>query len=105
MIPKGTNMSHLKFIVAIIVLAMLPIIMPIMQDPVLGKDNSAPRIALWRAKYMLGKPDVLFVDVRTPRDIAASEERIPGAPWENSHDVAAWASRYPKDKTIIFYCA
>jgi len=105
MIWKGMNMSHLKYIVAVAVPAMLLIIIAIAQDPVHGADEAVPRISLSKAMSMLGNPDVLFIDVRRLDDIAASDAKIPGAPWENSKNVAAWASRYPKDKTIIVYCA
>jgi hypothetical protein len=97
--------TYLKCIVVAAVLMVLPLIVPVTENPALGAENSVLRIALWKAKHMLGKPNVLFVDVRTTEDIASSDAKIPGAPWENSHNVAAWASRYPKDKTLIFYCA
>ena len=98
-------MSHLKYMVAVAVPAMLLIIIALTQGPVYGAAKAVPRIALTKAKSMLRNPNVLFVDVRTAQDIAESDDKIPGAPWENSSSVAAWASRYPKDKTIIFYCA
>lgn len=98
-------MSRMNYMVAVVALAVTPMIIPLTPDPVYCQNEAVPRIALTKAKSMLGNPRVLFVDVRTARDIAESGDRIPGAPWEDSHNVAAWASSYPKDKTIVFYCA
>ena len=54
---------------------------------------------------VLGSPDVVIVDVRTGQDWKASEEKIPGAIRVDSAEVENLATTYPKDKTLVFYCA
>ena len=56
-----------------------------------------------RAK--LDSPDVVIVDVRLGKDWKASEEKIKGAIRVDSATVEALATTYPKDKTLVFYCA
>lgn len=65
--------------------------------------DEAPRISKEEVIKMLDDPDVLIVDVRIGRDWKASEFKIKGA---IRRDPFTWgAPDYPKDKTIIFYCA
>lgn len=54
---------------------------------------------------MLGKPDVVIIDVRTNYDWDNSKVKIPGAVKEEGMKFASWMSKYPKDKTIVLYCA
>jgi 3-mercaptopyruvate sulfurtransferase SseA len=56
-----------------------------------------------RAK--LDSPDVVIVDVRLGRDWKASEEKIKGAIRVDPAKVESLAAKYPKDKTLVFYCA
>jgi rhodanese-related sulfurtransferase len=57
-------------------------------------------------KAMLGKPDVIIIDVRQPVDLAKSTMMIKGAVREDpKQEVKAWVDKYPKDKTIVLYCA
>ena len=53
----------------------------------------------------LTNPDVIVVDVRQPHDWDSSQWKIPGARRELPEEVAQWITKYPKDKTIVFYCA
>jgi len=54
---------------------------------------------------MLGKPDVIIVDVRSGTDWKASTMKIKGAVREEVDSVDSWINKYPKDKTLVFYCA
>jgi 3-mercaptopyruvate sulfurtransferase SseA len=56
-------------------------------------------------KTMLGNPDVIIVDVRQPSHYQASKAKIQGAVREDPSAVTAWMKNYPKDKTLVFYCA
>ena len=56
-------------------------------------------------KSMLGNPNVIIVDVRQPEDFNDSDTKIQGAVREDPGSVSTWMSKYPKDKTLIFYCA
>ncbi len=65
----------------------------------------APRISKEELKSRLGDKDTVIIDVRIAGDWAASESKIKGAVREDPRDVAAWAGKYPKKKTIVLYCA
>ncbi len=54
---------------------------------------------------MLGKPDVIIIDVRTNYDWDKSKEKIKGAVREEGTKFNSWMKKYPKDKTIVLYCA
>ena len=54
---------------------------------------------------LLGKPDVIIVDVRTKYDWDNSKVKIKGAVREEGMKFGQWMSKYPKDKTIVLYCA
>lgn len=73
-----------------------------------GADASAQvdRMSKEELKAMLGKPDVIIIDVRQPVDLAKSTMMIKGAVREDpKQEVKSWADKYPKDKTIVLYCA
>jgi hypothetical protein len=65
----------------------------------------APRMNKDELKALLGKPDVVVIDVRAGGDWASSDEKIAGAVREDPTDVGSWAGKYPKDKTLVLYCA
>jgi rhodanese-related sulfurtransferase len=58
-----------------------------------------------KLRPMLGKPDVIIIDVRTNYDWDNSKVKIPGAVREEGMKFSSWMSKYPKDKTIVLYCA
>ena len=51
-------------------------------------------------KRTLGNQDVIIVDLQHDGDL-----RIPGAVREDSKKVSTWMAKYPKNKTLVFYCA
>jgi len=53
----------------------------------------------------LNNPDVIVLDVRVERDWKSSTTKIRGALREDPSDVESWLGRFPKDKTIVLYCA
>ena len=67
--------------------------------------KEAPRMTKEELKGLMGKPDVVLIDVRAKSDWEGSKEKIQGAVREDPKKVKEWASKYPKDKTLIFYCA
>ena len=70
----------------------------------LAPESKVPRITKEELKSWLGKPDVIVMDVREPDDWNKSKEKIAGAVREDPEkDIKSWASKYPKDKTIVFY--
>jgi rhodanese-related sulfurtransferase len=56
-------------------------------------------------KGMLGSPDLVVVDVRKESDWASSDAKIKGAFREDPEQVDKWMAKYPKNKTLLFYCA
>ena len=56
-------------------------------------------------KAQLDSSDVVILDVRTGGDWKSSEFKIKGAIRANPNNLNKWAEVYPKDKTLILYCA
>jgi rhodanese-related sulfurtransferase len=63
------------------------------------------RVSVEEVKSMLGNPSVVIIDVRAADDWKSSTEKVKGAVREDPEKVDTWMSKYPKDKTLIFYCA
>lgn len=66
--------------------------------------KAVPRMSKDELKANLDNKDFVIIDVRTPRDYDKSDYRIIGAVRENPMDVTFWYN-YPKDKTMVLYCA
>ena len=64
-----------------------------------------PRMTKEELKAKLDNPDVVIVDVRAGKDWEGSEFKIKGAVRENPAEFSSWAEKYPKDKTLVLYCA
>lgn len=75
-------------------------------------EAAVPRISAEDAKGLLGRPDVVFLDVREPNEVATSG-KVPGAltiprglvefradPASPVHDAA-----FDRAKTVVAYCA
>jgi hypothetical protein len=77
-----------------------PASIPAAKDPA-----NIPKISVHQLKNMLGKPDIVIIDVRTFRSWWQSEKKIPAAVREDPAKVDQWAPKYAKDQTLIFYCA
>jgi rhodanese-related sulfurtransferase len=82
------------------------------KDLLAAANAAVPRIGAEEAKGLVGKPDVLVVDVRDGTEVAASG-KVPGAvhvsrgllefradPESPLHDAA-----FDRSKTVILYCA
>jgi len=67
--------------------------------------QDAKRMTIEELKGMLGNPDLVIVDVRRDGDWNSSAIKVKGALREDPEKVHAWMSKYPKDKTLVFYCA
>ena len=70
-----------------------------------ANGDGVTRIAKEDAKARLGKADTSIIDVRAGGDWKESTLKIKGAVREDPNEVNSWASRYPKDRTLILYCA
>ena len=75
-------------------------------------DATVPRISGDDAKAMLGKPSVVFVDLREPAEIAASG-KVPGAlaiprgllEFRADREAAAPDPALTGAETVVLYCA
>ncbi|NVL93520.1 MAG: hypothetical protein HWN71_10855 [Desulfobacterales bacterium] len=70
-----------------------------------GTAQDVPRITIEEVKAMLDNPDVIILDVRPDEQWKQSSRKLPGAVHEDPEDVKSWADKYPKEKTLILYCA
>ena len=64
-----------------------------------------PKMSKEELQAVLGNPDVIVIDVRSPGDWAPSNTKIKGAIREDPPKVSSWMEKYPKDKTLVFYCS
>ena len=71
----------------------------------LAKSTDAPRMTKEELKAKLDNPDLVIIDVRFGLDWTGSDLKIKGAVREDPEAVGSWANKYPKDKTLVFYCA
>ncbi len=67
--------------------------------------NGVAYISPEQLKHELTNPDVIVIDVRVQPEWNSSQSKIQGARRESPGDVSQWMSKYPKDKTIVLYCA
>jgi len=56
-------------------------------------------------KAELSKPDVAVIDVRAQHDWDNAQWKIQGAQRQSAAETKDWMGKYPKDKTIVLYCA
>ncbi len=67
--------------------------------------GTAPTISKDELKAQLGSENLVLLDVRSGRDWSSSEFKITGAVRAAGSEFATWSKLYPKDKTIVLYCA
>ena len=68
-------------------------------------SDDVPRMSKQELKGLLGSADVIILDVRTSRDWEGSTSTIKGAIREDPQAFDTWADKYPKDKTLVLFCA
>lgn len=86
----------------IVVLFCLPVISAC---TAFAQSGDVPRMTKEALRPVMGKPEVVIIDVRTGMDWTASDMKIKGAVREDPEALPLWASKYSKDKTLVFYCA
>lgn len=65
-----------------------------------------PRMTKEQLREMMGKSDLVILDVRSSSDWGKAQRKIQGAVREDpSKGTKTWAEKYAKDKTIVLYCA
>ena len=71
----------------------------------LAKSTDTLRMTKEELKAMLGSQNLIIIDVRYGTDWTGSDLKIKGAVREDPKAIDSWANKYPKDKTLVFYCA
>ena len=69
------------------------------------REFKIPWMSREELRARLGNPDFMIVDVRKKPDWEASLRKIPGAFHEDYEQVGIWAPKFPRDKTLVLYCA
>lgn len=70
-----------------------------------AKNTKVPLMTKEELKANLGAPNVVVLDVRTAEDWKAGDGKIAGAIREDPELLDRWAAKYPKEKTLVLYCA
>jgi len=91
-----------KIIVSMTIVALFAL-MALFAAPVAAQE--VKRMSIEELKGMLGNPEVIILDVRSSADWKLSKVKIKGAVREDPEKADTWISKYPKDKTLVFYCA
>jgi rhodanese-related sulfurtransferase len=69
-------------------------------------SEKVPRMTKEQLKDLVGKPDVVILDVRSKSDWEKGQTKIQGAVREDPGKATkTWAEKYAKDKNIVLYCA
>jgi hypothetical protein len=69
-----------------------------------SKEQAVPRMPKVELKSMLGRPDLVIIDVRLEGDWKGADLKVRGAVRENPEEaIRSWAEKYPRDKTLVFY--
>ncbi len=67
--------------------------------------DDVPRMSIEELKQQIGSPNLIIIDVRTPHDWEDSKVKIRGSIREEPSEMDSWMSKYPSNKTLVFYCA
>ena len=84
------------------VLSLLFILMVLVTTPLFA--SSVPIMDKDELKSLLGSKELVILDVRQGRDWSTSEFKIKDALRVDDGDLSV-AKNYPKDNTIVLYCA
>lgn len=73
--------------------------------PPLASADTVTRMTGEELKSIMESGEVSIIDVRRGRDWSASEFKIKGAERVTVEEILADPQKYPKDRTIVLYCA
>ncbi|MBW2201438.1 MAG: rhodanese-like domain-containing protein [Deltaproteobacteria bacterium] len=91
------KIEHLSILIIFIVMGLFFAV-------TLNAEN-IPRVTKEQLRGLFDKSDLIILDVRTSKDWKVSEYKIQGAERAAPGDFNSWVNKYPKDKTIVLYCA
>jgi hypothetical protein len=86
-----------KFLLAVLIVLITGSI-----QAVFSQDN-VPRMTKEELQPQLANPDFVIIDVRTEKDWEGSKVKIKGAVREEARKLGSWITKYPKEKTLVFY--
>jgi rhodanese-related sulfurtransferase len=68
-------------------------------------EQKVPKVTVEELRALQGQPEVVVLDVRIKDEWEKSDSKIRGAIRENPEErVKDWAEKYPRNKTLVFYC-
>ena len=67
--------------------------------------DTVKRMTIEELKSIMDSGKVTIIDVRRGRDWSASEFKIKGAERVEVKEILADPQKYPKDRTLVLYCA
>ena len=70
-----------------------------------GLASSVKKMSKEELKQIMGTDTVSILDVRQGRDWSSSEFKIKNAERMDLKNIVADAKKYPKDQTLVLYCA
>jgi len=71
----------------------------------ISRAADVPMMTTAQLASLLGKADLVILDVRTPYDWKKSDTKIKGAVRGDPMKFGGWIDKYPKEKTLVLYCA
>ena len=69
------------------------------------RPKDAPRMTKETLRKSMENSDLVILDVRRGKDWDASEFKIKGAVRVDPGKFDAWKDMFPKEKTLVLYCA
>ncbi len=77
----------------------------VVSDAACAAPPEADKITKEELLALLGRPDLVIIDMRTGRDWTDATLKIKGAIREDPMKPGMWMDKYPKEKMLVFYCA
>jgi len=94
----------MKQIVIIASILVMGLVVPLHAQTVVTPD-SVPRMCIEELKQQMDNPNLTIIDVRKSNDWADATTKIKGSIREDPPTVTTWMTKYPENKTLVFYCA
>lgn len=88
-----------------LLLAVLGMLLFLPLAAAMGAEKEVEYVNSAALKAMLGDPQVMILDVRTPKAWNDSKNMIKGAVRQDPGKVPTWGKTLPKDKKIVVYCS
>jgi Rhodanese-like domain len=95
--------KNMRKIILMMAITMVFVLAALFATPAAAQEVN--RMSIEELKGMLGSPDLVIIDVRREGDWKSSTVKVKGAVREDADKVDTWMNKYPKDKTLVFYCA